>query len=1237
MPDVWAVSKSGWLVLRNIPVVITSTSVNYGLGIAITAAGLQGGGWNSDNRDSATNETYNPFTVAKTNGYVDAGVWNASNILSGSYYTNIQGFVRVNPKSLTISGVVANSVYDGTTSATLKGNVAKNGLVGLTGSQTLDVVYTSAAFQDKDAGNNKTVDITYTVADGANGGKLSNYILPTTTTANITPKPVSVVIVGNDKIYDGTTAATVNGQFSGVVAGDSLALAYASAYFDSKNAGNRNVTATGLSLTGADGGNYTLSGQTSAATTAAITRRPLQLFGFADEGGATRIGAANLTATNIAEGDAVTLGGSVGIAVTAAGNQPITDFSSLTVDNPNYTAVGSVGSIIVGGANLVFDRVAEGGASVTTSGKTTTVTQTTDKAVLDWMRLSLGKDETLTFNQPSASSIVLNRVVTDLPSVIEGTLRANGRVFILNAGGVLFTANSHVSAGALVASTFNLTNDDFLKSNYVFTVARGTGSIIAEGDIIIADGGFVALASNHDIKHTGTVNGGDAALFASTDSLTLNPEGRAVSPKPPLYAIGNLTGATTVGGRINIGSATKGGELLTAGDTVTVSGLNLSTGTSGAWDWRQNGDVAIGAGQFAGNFVNDNLNLRSLSLVSRNGDIDVNNAIDWSANTTLTLGAGRDININKSIKATGATAGLVMDYGGDYHLITPATFSGAVLDSTGKPVARTIPAGTEFTDIALSGANAKLNINGDDYTLIRNMDELAALSSSHADATGTATGHFALTQDLDAAAWSAAHTGTPSVVASLSGTLAGLGHKVDNLTLDAPTENNVGLVGQVAANEATANILRDLGVTNAAVTGRQYVGALAGNVADNVSVYQVYSTGKVSARNFAGGLVGRMSGTGIYGEYETYENGRYMEGSAPRLDSSYSSAYVASGAGTGGLVGSAHTITIVNSHAAGDINGSHGVYYVNRETGEKISTYDEFGHPVAPPVWNDYYIGLEWVSGVGGLLGSATYANVDRSYAVGDVTAIDGEQIGGLIGAIRGQWSPEPFPSAVTNSFATGDVTGGDSVGGLIGETGQLILNIHYPVTVDNVYATGNVTGTRETDSILGGGMIGGLIGSAIRSNISNSWATGNVITIADGRTNYMGGLVGNQNEGSISNSYATGTVVGNGGRSTGGLVGNSSAGTSISDSYYQDASAAAAAETAPIRTETGGIMDDLRLNEPGNTRQGNSGNAATARDRNRSALAQYIYQDDEDGYSVRVKAISVEGAECLDDDEDCN
>jgi filamentous hemagglutinin family protein len=904
----------------------------------------------------------------------------------------------------------------------------------------------------------------------------------------------------------------------------------------------------------------------------------------------------------------------VKIAASTAGTQPITDFSSLTVNNPNYTAVGSVGNIIVGGANLILDHVVGGDSAATVSiGKTTTVTQKEDKAIIDWMRFSLGADESLTFNQPNSSSIILNRVTTDLPSVIAGTLRANGRVFILNSNGVLFTANSHVNVGALVASTFNLKDDDFLKSNYVFTVAQGSGSIISEGDIVIAENGFVALAGNHDVKHTGTINGGDAALFASTDSLTLNLEGRAVSPRPPLYAIGNLAGTTTVGGRVNIGSATKGGELLTAGDTVTANGMNLSTGTSGAWDWRQNGDIAIGAGQFAGSFVNDNLNTRSLSLRSREGDITVNGAIDWSANTTLTLDAGRDININKSIKATGASAGLVMDYGGDYYLITPATFSGAVLDATGKPVARQIPAGTEYSSITLSGANAKLRMNGNDYTLIHSMDGFAAID----DATGTATGYFALAQDLDASAWSAAHLGTPSVVRQFSGTFAGLGHKVDNLKLNATASDGpMGLIGITPKNDSQPTVIRDIGVTNVDVARTrlesvlgvgQVAGALVGGSDGKLIIRQAYTTGKIVVNDSAGGLIGAADNSGV----ETYIDRSFSDVTLKTTGGDLADDLGLGGGYFGGLVGRADTVTITNSHATGNITAEQ-----NR--------FDENGRWVETRTGND----------VGGLLGRGYWVDVDSSYATGNVTAYGANSVGGLIGTVNTilvNTRPQGFVNKVTNSFATGNVIGGMAVGGLIG-------SIHADgtegmVTVDNAYATGNVTGTLGQGSYSwNGGQLGGLIGSAEYAAISNSHATGDVNTIAQNISSYMGGLVGSQRNGSISDSYATGNVIGNGGRGVGGLVGSGSG--TISDSYYVNEkvenSAQNNAEMALARSE---LSDILQQNKDAAQ---NKDVAKSKPDNTLTALDQYIYQDNGEGYSARVKAVSVEETECAENDENC-
>ncbi len=96
-----------------------------------------------------------------------------------------------------------------------------------------------------------------------------NYVLssdPVTTTANILAATLSVTgITADNKPFDGTTAATLEtagATLVGVVGSDDVTLDTSEAVgtFDSPDVGNdKTVTITGLSLSGADAGNYVLS------------------------------------------------------------------------------------------------------------------------------------------------------------------------------------------------------------------------------------------------------------------------------------------------------------------------------------------------------------------------------------------------------------------------------------------------------------------------------------------------------------------------------------------------------------------------------------------------------------------------------------------------------------------------------------------------------------------------------------------------------------------------------------------------------------------------------------------------------------------------------------------------------------------------------------------------------------------------------------------------------------------
>ena len=135
----------------------------------------------------------------------------------------------------------------------------------------------------------------------------------------------------------------------------------------------------------------------------------------------------------------------------------------------------------------------------------------------------------------------------------------------------------------------------------------------------------------------------------------------------------------------------------------------------------------------------------------------------------------------------------------------------------------------------------------------------------------------------------------------------------------------------------------------------------------------------------------------------------------------------------------------------------------------------------------------------------------------------------------------ETTQGTVSNSYATGNVTGTNYSGGLAG---------YNQSTISNSYATGNVTGSY---------MSGGLVGYQSSGTVSNSYASGAVSGGVSG--SYIGGLVGYQYLSTVSNSYASGAVTGL--SSLGGLVGFNSLGT-VSNSFWNTT-------TSGLLTSSGG------------------------------------------------------------------
>jgi filamentous hemagglutinin family protein len=840
-------------------------------------------------------------------------------------------------------------------------------------------------------------------------------------------------------------------------------------------------------------------------------------------------------------------GFSIGGNETVNFNQP--DRSSITLNRVigNETSVisGALNAngqvFIVNSAGVLFGK----GAQVNVGGL---VASTLDISNANFMAGNY------TFAGSSSASIVN-----------QGRIHAHGGGYVALLGNTV--SNDGVIAarlGTVAMASGNKITLNFAGNSLVdVTIDEGTLNALVENKRAIrADGGQIIMtAKAADAVLSAQVNNSGIIQARTMAALTggAGRQGATKTGSIKLFADG---GTTNVSGRLDA-SAPKGGDggfIETSGDHVKIAeGTEITTramnGKTGTWLVDPNdftiaatgGDMT--AADVARNLATTNFEIKTATMGTPggSGDINVNQALSWSTDNTLTLSAERNININAPITATGTNAGLVMTYGGDYNILTKASFSGAVLDGNGIPIANQDTSGNVYGSITLSGAHAGLTINGQPYTLIQSMSDLQGISSP---------GRYALGQNLDASGM----IYPKAVVATLNGTLAGLGHTISNLTITNTTSGaNTGLIGTTTAS----SLIRDIGLTNVNVTGTKVgaastgVGALVGQNFGNVS--HAYSTGTVSGLAKVGGLIG------LNGSSSSAVN---------TISDSFSTASVSgSSSSVGGLIGRAVNVDIYRSHATGNVTANANAGGL---IGQAISVnvHDSYADNLPGTTVPSTVTGGSSAMGLGGLIGNLTSGTtnpgvIENSYA--NLNVNGGYQLGGLVGVL----TTGGADFTIANSFAGGNVNGSQTVslvsnagiGGLVGNTNS---SGNATIFIQKSFATGNVSfvnpdGTAAVFGDFAGGLVGlmsgkgvidgsyaqgkvtgstsgsgagGLVGSVLdaTSTITNSYAKGDV----SGNLS-VGGLVG-ANAGAISNSYATGNVTGSG-NNVGGLVG-SNAGT---------------------------------------------------------------------------------------------
>ncbi|MBT7444811.1 MAG: filamentous hemagglutinin N-terminal domain-containing protein [Methylococcales bacterium] len=160
----------------------------------------------------------------------------------------------------------------------------------------------------------------------------------------------------------------------------------------------------------------------------------------------------------------------------------------------------------IASADLTNAQIISGDATINQVGNITTITQTSDKLVLNFDQFNIGSSETVQFIQPSSSAIALNRVTGGSQTNIFGNLFANGQVFLVNVSGVFIAASAKIDVAGIVATTLDITNQDFLNGNMQFQRVAGfePGKVTNEGLIQAKEHGYVVLAGDF-VENKGVV------------------------------------------------------------------------------------------------------------------------------------------------------------------------------------------------------------------------------------------------------------------------------------------------------------------------------------------------------------------------------------------------------------------------------------------------------------------------------------------------------------------------------------------------------------------------------------------------------------------------------------------------------------------------------------------------------------------------------------------------------------
>ncbi|MCS6243906.1 MAG: autotransporter-associated beta strand repeat-containing protein [Opitutus sp.] len=540
--------------------------------------------------------------------------------------------------------------------------------------------------------------------------------------------------------------------------------------------------------------------------------------------------------------------------------------------------------------------VVAGSASLTQDAAVLNINQSTARAAIDWATFNVGSAAQVNFNQPSSSSVTLNRVLDSNPSQIFGRITAPGQVFLTNPNGVVFAPGASVDVGGLVATTHRIGVDDFMAGGTTFERNGATGSVSNAGELRAALGGYIALLAP-DVRNDGVIiaQSGTVAL-ASGEAISLNFAGN-----------GTLAGLTATPSQI-AALVENNNAVLAPGGLIILSAQAVSSLQGGVI--RHSGTLSASSLTEKGGRIwleGDDISLTSSSQITATGATGGGEVLvggDWMGGGTLkhakvvTMEAGASIDASAITNGDGGKVVLWSDDYTGFHGTIAATSGissgdGGQVETSSYNILQAFgtvdtsasagQAGNWLLDprnvtIAASGASGTAYSSTFTPTATSTILASSIVTSLNAGTSVTITTGSTGTDAGDITVASAIATGTAAGTRTLTLTAAGA------IAVNANISNSTGTLNLVLNAGGTID---GTGAISGTGTTTFNPGTSGGEYSGNISKTNVIKEG-------SGRLM--LSGNNTYTGTTTINDGRIRLGSTTALGTTASGTTIATGA-----------------------------------------------------------------------------------------------------------------------------------------------------------------------------------------------------------------------------------------------------------------------------------------------------------------------------------------------------